>query len=514
MTVGSGMAGGYAQRHALTRRASFAAVRLVLPASLAIAALSLLLPSAPTTDPWGWIVWGREAMALALDTDAGGTPSWKPGPLLVTAPASLFGDAAPLIWLALARAAGPVAAFLAYRLAARLGGGRAGGGAAAVAVVALQDFPYALAHGFAEPLVIALVLGAVLRALDGHGGQALALGGLAGLVRPELWPAIGAWGLWLGWREPARRPLVAAVGVALPALWLGGDWLGSGSPFHGRDVARVNFQAGGEHPGRTVLRDGLRLAVAPVWPLALAALWTAWRRRERATLVLGAGVVGSALFLAAATAAGYPGSGRFLIAPAAVACLLAGVGAARIARRLSPVAAAVALRRPGVPLAAGWLVLAAVSAPFLLARADAAARDLAGSVERARLQGELRDAVARAGGARAVLACGRPALPTRLNWSVGALAWELDAPLNAVERLPARPRATVLGAAPALPLLRALPPAQRGVLVAPPPGGGTRVLFAPYRGGRIEPDRPLGGAPRTLAVSGDWEVVALGPCGR
>src|SRR5690348_4389011 len=33
---------------------------LLVAASLAIAALTLLLPSAPTYDPWSWIIWGRE----------------------------------------------------------------------------------------------------------------------------------------------------------------------------------------------------------------------------------------------------------------------------------------------------------------------------------------------------------------------------------------------------------------------------------------------------------------------
>jgi len=40
-------------------------------ASLALAALTLLLPSVPTTDPWGWIVWGRQVLHLDLNTVAG-----------------------------------------------------------------------------------------------------------------------------------------------------------------------------------------------------------------------------------------------------------------------------------------------------------------------------------------------------------------------------------------------------------------------------------------------------------
>jgi hypothetical protein len=40
----------------------------VLAGCVAVAGLSLLLPSAPTTDPWGWIVWGREIVHLDLST--------------------------------------------------------------------------------------------------------------------------------------------------------------------------------------------------------------------------------------------------------------------------------------------------------------------------------------------------------------------------------------------------------------------------------------------------------------
>jgi len=73
-------------------------------ACLALAALSLVTPSVPTTDPWGWIVWGREVAHLDLDTSSGGSPSWKPLPVLLTTPLSVLGDALPELWLAAARA--------------------------------------------------------------------------------------------------------------------------------------------------------------------------------------------------------------------------------------------------------------------------------------------------------------------------------------------------------------------------------------------------------------------------
>ena len=67
-------------------------------ACVVLAALSLLVPSAPTTDPWGWIIWGHELVYGGFSTVMGGAPSWKPLPVLFTAPLSLAGhDAAPLL---------------------------------------------------------------------------------------------------------------------------------------------------------------------------------------------------------------------------------------------------------------------------------------------------------------------------------------------------------------------------------------------------------------------------------
>ena len=69
------------------------ALGLLVLGCFALAALSLVLPSVPDKDPWSWIVWGREVVHLDLDTGAGS--SWKPLPVLFTAPLSPFGDVAP-----------------------------------------------------------------------------------------------------------------------------------------------------------------------------------------------------------------------------------------------------------------------------------------------------------------------------------------------------------------------------------------------------------------------------------
>ena len=57
-----------------------------------LAVLSLLAADQTTYDPTAWLIWGREVVHGGLSTRVG--PSWKPLPIVVTAPASLLGDTA------------------------------------------------------------------------------------------------------------------------------------------------------------------------------------------------------------------------------------------------------------------------------------------------------------------------------------------------------------------------------------------------------------------------------------
>src|SRR5687768_8448652 len=84
----------------------------------ALAGASLFLPFSPVYDTWAWLVWGREIGDLGLDTSAG--PSWKPLPVVFTTLFGFAGDAAPGLWLVVARMGWIAAAVLAWRLATRL----------------------------------------------------------------------------------------------------------------------------------------------------------------------------------------------------------------------------------------------------------------------------------------------------------------------------------------------------------------------------------------------------------
>src|SRR5947209_17065936 len=91
---------------------------VVCGAALVIAAVSLLIPSTPSYDPWSWLVWGREIIHLDLHTSGG--PSWKPLPVIFTTVFAIFGKAAPDLWLVVARAGAIVAVVMTAKLAWRI----------------------------------------------------------------------------------------------------------------------------------------------------------------------------------------------------------------------------------------------------------------------------------------------------------------------------------------------------------------------------------------------------------
>jgi hypothetical protein len=389
---------------------------------VALAALSLLAPSVPTFDPWAWIVWGREVLHLQLHTLGG--PSWKPLPVLFTTAFALFGGAAPALWLVVARAGGLLAFVFAFRLAARLSGGdrvkRAGAGLIAVIALALSSsWLRLLSGGLSEPLLAALVLGAIDRHLDARFGQALALAFLAALVRPEAWPFLAAYGLVLWFRERRLRPALLLAPIALGLLWFGADWWGSGNALNASHHALTYPSHLGRNRPLTALRRGLRLLPLPFELAALAGLVSAAARRERPTVALAAGALGWAALVSVMTLAGYPGLERFFLPAAGVICVLAGVGTVRI----------LALAEGTLP---ALLVLFAVIAVF----AFAANRPLNLLVTAAKqmdvredVQRDLRQALKAAGGRAAILGCRLAAVNFALKTG---LAWYADVPLRRV----------------------------------------------------------------------------------
>jgi hypothetical protein len=444
---------------------------LAAGACLTVALLSLLLPAPVTYDAWGWLQWGREVPRFDLDTTGG--PAWKPLPVLVTAVLSVFGDLAPLAWQVVARATGLLALVGAYRIAARFAGWVAGVLAAA-ALMLIPDGEARLFRLLAEahtgPLEAALTLWWIELHLEDRTAAAFGAGVALALLRPEAWPFLLVYGVWLWQRRPRTRRLIVAGAVAVPLLWFGGDWWGSGSPWNGSSEARVYRDAIASRIGRAFARVGA-LVIVPVWVAAAAGLATAWRRREQPLLVIAAaGAAWAALVVAMSGLLGYAALSRFLIPTAVIACVLAGIGVVRAVRVLPA--------GPSRAFAVAGMVVLTV--PFAWARVAELGDAVREIRARAALERDLDTAIARAGGAELVMSCGRVAIDNSgaANGARPALAWKLDLPMTRVSR---RLDAT----------------------------GG--VMFA-RAGGRD--DRALAGAPaattRPLARTEHWAVYAVG----
>jgi len=464
---------------------------LIMAGCLALAAVTLVFPSTPTYDPWAWILWGREITQLDLVTEGG--PSWKPFPILFTAPFSLFGqDIAPFLWIWLARAGGLFGCVMAYRMASRLiGGGVYGAVAGVCAFLALfssNKYVRDAALGNSEPLLAAMVLWAFERHLDGRRDHALYLGFLAALLRPEAWPFLGLYGLWLWFRDSRLRLRLVALAVLIPAVWFLPEWWGSGDPF------RAGARANAPNPGSAAFADSpavelverfMSVTIAPVELGTLIAVGFAvfmWRRhrREGATLALTAFGLAWFLLVAAMTEAGFAGNQRYLIVTTAVVCVLGGMGAVRVLQGVERLAGRlVGARRARPAIAGAFLLGVLVASPTIVAKADNTARVQGGLEHEAYLWHDLRGLIDEAGGKERLLACG------------GVFSGPFQTQMVAYE----------LG----------IHGIQVGWKVTPPPGVTFRT--------RTVPDGPLVTRPtddryRLVGTNGKWRVLTVPPEGR
>ena len=407
----------------------------VLVACLLLAILSLLGPAQPTYDPWAWIIWGREIVSGELVTTFG--PSWKPLPVLFTTPFSLFGeDVAPALWLVVARTGGLLAIVLAYRLASRLSG-RAGGLIAAAGLLLAEDFVRHFARGNSEGLLVALCLGAVERHLDGRRGTAFALGFAAALLRPEVWPFFGLYGLWLALRVPRRRVPVLAAFAAVGVLWFVPEYFGSGDFLRAAERAREANADSAAHAARPfveVFRRASSLLALPVWIGGAVGLVLALRaggRRRSAKTIVALAAVAAVLMIGVGlmTEAGFAGNLRYVALPAALVCVLAGVGWSWLVQGIA--------RRRGAGTAAGAAAVLALAALAPVAAAIGGLRDsMAWLASEAALYEDLDSAITLAGGPAALDRCGRVITGP---YEVQVVAWKLHRHGADVDVEPRRP---------------------------------------------------------------------------
>jgi hypothetical protein len=357
---------------------------------------ALLIAPAPSYDPWAWLLWGREVAGGTLSTTEG--PAFKPLPVAVCALLAPLGGAAPAAWVIVARAGTVVAVVLGFRVGRRLGGSVAAGVAAAVGVVLCGGLLRYTAAGAEPGWVIALALGGVEAWRADRPRTALACGVGCALLRVEAWPFLLAFGVPLWRRRPQDRRLLVLCAVAVPALWLVPELIGSG------DLLRSGSRARLPNPGQPALADVPALASVreaaplPLWPLWIGALLAL--ALPSARLILAAGLAWITL-VAAMAQAGFSGEPRYALPGAALVAIAGAAGLARLPRAVLAV----------------LLVVAAV--PKLVDLPDLR-RDQAWQRG---LAADLRTVIDRAGGRETLLACGRPYVG---NLRGPLLAYHLD----------------------------------------------------------------------------------------
>ncbi len=427
--------------------------------SLIVGALSLLIPSTPSYDPWAWIVWGREIVHLKLHTTGG--PSWKPLPMLFTVPFALFGNAEPNLWLVVARAGAFAAVVMTFRLATRLtreigsyftsapeSPGRLlalapalmAGLIAAICLAMSGGYISDNALGYSEGLATALMLVALERHLDGRPRQAFAVGFFVALDRPEIWLFWGPYGLWLFWKDPGARKLVIALFVLIPICWFLPEYWGSGHFLRGVNRAqhpRSNSLAFAKSPFLSELVDAawptillrLKLAAAVLVGVVGVVLWRGWRREGRGVLrspqthaqaiTALCGVAGLVWFvvIATLTQAGFSGNNRYLVLGSALVDICGAVAWGWTAREIGNLAAGVLRRgREATSLAlsraAAWVGVGAVALVFAFlpswvgSNLISIPRTHRSLVYQANLRKGLNTLVAEYGGSAKMLRCG------------------------------------------------------------------------------------------------------------
>jgi hypothetical protein len=392
----------------------------------------------PGYDPYGWLVWGHLTVHLKLDTN--GAPSWKPLPFLFTVPFAVVGHDALWLWMITAVAISLSGVVFAWRVAFRLVDAAperryaayAAGLCAGVALLGISGYGHSILSAESDTMIVSLCLAAVDCQLCGRFRWAFWMWVLASLGRPEAWPFLGLYSLWAWRRHPTMRRQIVAGIVAIPVLWFGIPAVTSKSPFSAASLAERSPR---ELHGNKILGTFgrfLGLNAASIKIAALIATFLAILRRDRAVLMLAAGVALWVLVEAAFAVHGWPAVPRYMYEAGAGACVLAGVFVGRLIHD-GPGVVARAIPRAS-PALGSWatvfvlVVFAGSLLPAARSRLRFERRDLQAQRARTHEIDLLSGVVARLTPAR-ILACGQPNIPIAfqsiLAWYLGSNVGEL-----------------------------------------------------------------------------------------
>jgi hypothetical protein len=397
----------------------------VLVAGLAVLSVQGIGAS-PAYDPYGWLNWGWQTWYRHLNLDS--APSWKPFTYFFTLPYALFGHLAVKMWMVTETGVtfgGPlVAGRIAYKLVydgteqrwpARLAAVGAG-----VCLMTVTEYWKYWITAQSDPMMTTVFLLFVDCLIRKRLRWALFFIWLVACGRPEAWPFLILYALWLGrtqWRAGERRSLIwpALALVSIPLLWYGVPVLCGNSWNVSSQIDKTSGHGIKSDAVGTVITRFRDLMPWPVEVGAAIGFVLALYRRDRTVLML---VVVAALWVAVEAAfaiKGLSGAPRYMFEAAAVTCVVACTGAAWLMSMAWKFGSGLhARRRLGYALQAAGIVvavaLAALTLPHIHGQWDQAHIDVNHEHEHTTAINELSSTLRALGGQANVKSCGTPSV--------------------------------------------------------------------------------------------------------
>lgn len=293
----------------------------------------------PSFDAYGWLVWGYQAIHGTLDL--GGAPSWKPLPLLFTAPFAIFGHYELWLWMVtcvtISLAGAVFGGRIAYRLTTPAATTEPGDPfhryaplAAAVfagaSVLGLEDYMHYILSVQTDPMLVTFCLAALDMFLLGRYRWTLLFGVLAALGRPEVFPFLGVFMIWAWFKVPSMRWMLIAAVAVIAFMWFGVPTITNDRPDIAGELAQKSPRSLRHNQlFGTIGRFG-ELHYLPIWIAAAFAVAVAAVRRNWVILGMAAGAVVWVVIEIAFAYHGWPALPRYMFEPAAVSAVLGGVG--------------------------------------------------------------------------------------------------------------------------------------------------------------------------------------------
>ncbi len=414
--------------HSNRRELGLAAVACLLLAGLSLIPLSQV--TGP--DPNAWMSWSYGLIHHGT-IDFGFGPSWKPLPVIVTAPLNLFDPGFTAgVWLLLERFAAFWCSAMLFILVRRDGGNLTGGIVAALLPFTIRPWVNTIIVGESESIALGLVLTALFVFLNGRSRLTTLLLTLAGLLRPETWPLLGLQLFWRRRQRAERTGVDAAIALlTIVFFWFAAPQLVKAG---GTPLAMNGGYSLKDATLHTIFSNVLGVMPPKAWVLIPVGVVGALLARRTAPLMLAAGagmlIIEITLLWALhppITAAGYTPVLRYFAVAGVMLCGVAGAGAGEMLNRTQGAVRFVAAAAVAI------LVSAAVWTSIPGSRS---------AIDRSRASGQSSqqavEAIARAGGIGRLQAC-EPLVIS--NWS--AIGWSisrrLGIPLGSISTKPHTP---------------------------------------------------------------------------